>query len=158
MGKILEDQRDPNSLGYFKEALGLYERIGGKIEAANIALDIGFVYLRTSRRDLGQAEQWTQRSLDSRSADDRAGQAACLAQLGSIAVERFGEGIGNPHPDVAAKAWQYLNDALVFYQQALPLTPADNPQNLRVVHQGLGRIYALRGDIDQSMMHDQQAL
>ena len=161
LGKILKDQKSPDSLDHFQHALDLYKRIGGKIEAANIALDIGDVYLDTpGRRDLDQAQEWTQRSLDSRSPDDRAGQAACLSQLGDVASRRFRVCMdwAKRWGDDPATCLAHLNTALTCYLQALPLVPADNPQNLAVVHGRLGRAYSAIQQPQQALQHFQEAL
>jgi hypothetical protein len=161
LGKILKDQRSPDSLDYFQRALELFDRIGGQVEAANIALDIGAVYLDTpGRRDLAQAQAWTERSLDSRSADDRFGQAASLSQLGDVAWRRYRLALdwADRWGGDQAESQAYLDAALTYYLQALPLTPPDNPQALAVLHHRLGRAYQELQQPEQALSQVHEAL
>ena len=157
LGHILNAQGDPDCLQYYQEALALYERIGGRQEEANLAISLGNTYLRVSGlRDLGQAEQWFQRSLRLRAGSDQFGQARGLAQLGAVALERFDEAraAGEAEPVLL----EHLNAALGYYQQALGLTPAGDHKSRAVAENQLGSIYHRAGDTGQALRHYQQSL
>jgi hypothetical protein len=55
LGHILSRQGGPGRLPYFQEALGLYERIGGRQEQANLANSNAYLTV-PGLGDLGQAE------------------------------------------------------------------------------------------------------
>jgi tetratricopeptide (TPR) repeat protein len=156
LGHILSDQVDPGCLPYFQEALGLFERIGGRQEEAKLAGSLGTVYLLPGPRDLGQAEHWFQHSLSLRAGSDQLGQAVSLAQLGSVALLRFEDAAaaGEAVPVLV----EHLNAALGYYQQALGLTPAADHQQRAAIENQLGRIHTWAGDTGQALRHYQQGL
>jgi tetratricopeptide (TPR) repeat protein len=157
LGHILNVQGDPGCLPYYQEALGLYERIGGRQEEANLTHSLGNAYLEVpGLRDLDQAEQWFQRSLRLSAGSDRLGQAASLGQLGAVAVGRFED--ARAAGEAGPVLLEHLNAALRYCQQALSLTPADDHQSRATVENQLGVVYARAGDVGQALRHFQQSL
>jgi tetratricopeptide (TPR) repeat protein len=157
LAQVLRHQADPDCLPYYQEALGLFERIGGRQEEANLAHSLGNAYLSVSGlRNLDQAEHWFQHSLRLSADSDQLGQAATLAQLGHVALARFEDAraAGEAVPVVL----EHLNVALGFYQQALGLTPADDHQTRAIIENQLGAVYAQAGDTGRALRHYQQAL
>jgi tetratricopeptide (TPR) repeat protein len=157
LGHVLRVQGDPACLQHLQEALGLYERIGGRSEEAKVAISLGNTYLRVAGlRDLDQAEHWFQRSLSLRPGSDQLGQAASLAQLGAVAVERFEDAlsVGDAEPMLL----EHLNAALGYYEQALGLTPDGDHQRHAAIEHQLGTIQRRAGDTGQALRHYQQSL
>jgi tetratricopeptide (TPR) repeat protein len=157
LGHILRGQADHGCLPYYREALGLFERIGGRQEEANLAISLGNTYLEVpGLQDLGQAEHWYQRSLRLRPGSDQLGQARCLSSLGAVALKRFDDAraAGEAQPVLL----EHLNAALGYYQQALGLAPADDHESRAIREYQLGGIYDRAGDTGQALRHYQQAL
>jgi tetratricopeptide (TPR) repeat protein len=157
LGRILREQADLGCLPYYQEALGLFQRIGGRHEEANLATSLGNTYLRVpGLRDLEQAEHWFQHSLRLRADSDQSGQAVILAQLGAVSLERFND--ARAAGDVEPVLVEHLNAALSYYQQALGLAPADDHQARASRENQLGTIYYWAGDTGQALRHYQQSL
>ncbi len=157
LGHILREQGNPGCLPPFQEALELYQRIGDHFAEANLAVSLGTAYLSVpDLRDLDQAEQWYRHSLRLRDDGDRIGRAACLGQLGAVALERFEDAraAGQPEPVLL----EHLNGALRGYQQALDLTPADDHDVRAVCENQLGNVYDSIGDSRRALRHYQQAI
>jgi tetratricopeptide (TPR) repeat protein len=83
-------------------------------------------------------------------------RAIRIAQLGHVAQERFraARAAGQPGETLL----YHLNAALKAYQQALDLTPTDNPSELGDRHGQLGTLYADAGHTDTALHHYQQAI
>jgi tetratricopeptide (TPR) repeat protein len=156
LGDILYNQADPGCLPHFQEALGLYERIGGRQEEANLAISLGNAYMTPGLRDVGQAEYWYQHSLSLRPASDRIGHAACHSQLGMIALARFDEALAAGEAEPVLR--EYLNAALRSYQRAHELDRPDDHEVQAITENQLGVIYSRTGDTAQALRHYQQAL
>jgi tetratricopeptide (TPR) repeat protein len=157
LGQILSIQADPGCLPRYQEALGLYQRIGGRQEEAKLANSLGNVYLEVpGLRDLDQAEKWYRRSLSLRADSDQLGQARSLGQLGMVAVGRFDD--AKAAGEAERVLLEHLNAALSYYQQALVLTGARDYETRAAVEHQLGAIYDRVGDVDQALRHYQQSL
>jgi tetratricopeptide (TPR) repeat protein len=157
LAQVLRHQGDPGCLPYYQEALGLFERIGGRQEEAELAINLANTYMEVpGLRDLDQAEHWSQRSLSLRTGTDQLGQAKGLSQLGSVALERFEDAraAGRGAPVLL----DHLNAALGYYQQALGLTPVGDHERRAIAENQLGVIHARAGDTGQALRHFQQAL
>jgi tetratricopeptide (TPR) repeat protein len=157
LGYTLSSQDDPGCLPYYREALGLYERIGGRQEAANLAGSLGNAYLDVpGLRDLGQAEQWYRRSLGLRDESDDLGRAKCVSSLGAVALKRFddAQAAGEAGPVLQ----EYFEAALGHYQQALDLVPAGDHQARAIRENQLGTLYSRVGDTGQALRHYQQSI
>jgi tetratricopeptide (TPR) repeat protein len=157
LGHILRYQGDPGCLPYYQEALGLVERIGGGQDEAMLAVSLGNTYVQIPElRDLDQAEHWYQHSLGLRADDDKLGQAACLGQLGMVALERFNDAQAAGEADPVLL--EHLSAALGYYQQSLGLTPSGDHQSRAAIEIQLGNIYAKAGDTGRALRHYQQSL
>jgi hypothetical protein len=157
LGHILREQGDPSCLPQYQEALGLFERIGGRQEEANLAGSLGNACLEVpGLRDLDQAEHWFQRSLRPRPDSDRLGRARCLSSLGRVALARFDDAraAGKAEPVLL----EHLNAALGYYQQALGLTPAGDHHSRAIREGQLGAVYRRAGDVGQALRHHQLSL
>jgi tetratricopeptide (TPR) repeat protein len=157
LGQILRYQDDPGCLPYYREALGLYERIGGSREEAELAINLTNTYLQVPRlRDLDQAEHWSQHSLSLRAGTDHLGRAKSLELIGGVALGRFNDAqaAGEAEPVLL----EHLNAALSYYQQALSLTPVGDHEARAVRENQLGIIYDRAGDTRQALRHYQQSL
>jgi tetratricopeptide (TPR) repeat protein len=156
LGYILRHQGDPGCLPYYQESFGLFERIGGRQDQAKLAHSLGNAYLEVpGLRDLGQAEHWYQRSLRLSIGSDQLGQAATLAQLGSVALERSEDAWTAGE---AAVLQEHLSAAHGYYQQSLALIPADDHQTRAAIENQLGLIYRRAGDTGQALRHFQQSI
>jgi len=157
LAQVLRHQSDPDCLPYYQEALGLFERIGGRQEEANLAHSLGNAYLGVSGlRNLDQAEHWFQHSLRLSADSDQLGQAATLAQLGAVTLARFED--ARAAGEAAPVLLEHLDAALGYYQQALGLTPADDHERRAIYEHQLGAVYAQAGDTGPALRHYQQAL
>jgi hypothetical protein len=157
LGHVLRQQQDVASLTCYQEALGLFRRIGGRIEAANIALALGHSYLNTPGiEDVDRAQSWYQFSLENRPLDDEQGRAGSIAGLAAVLLRRFNQSIetGAAH----SVSLGYLNAAQQGYQLALALTPPDNAEALATAHSALGRLASIGMDDARARYHFQLAI
>jgi tetratricopeptide (TPR) repeat protein len=157
LGQILRHQGEPGCLPYYHEALGLYERIGGSHEEAELAINLGNACMAVpGLRDLDQAEHWFRHALSLRTDSDWLGQAKSFAQLGAVALGRFDD--AHAAGEAQAVLLKHLNAALRSYQQDLDLTPADDHEGRSVTEHQLGIIFMRAGDTRQALRHFQQSL
>lgn len=157
LGQILNTQADPDCLMHYQEALGLYQRIGGRIEEAELAINLGNVYLgMPGLRDLDQAEHWFQHSLRLRASSDQLGRAKSFGQLGAAALERFQ--VAWAEGEKAQVLREHLNTALGNCQQALSLIPSGDHEARAITEHQMGVIYFWAADTGQAMRHYQQSI
>ena len=157
LGEIQREREQSECVPTYQEALGLMERIGDRAGAAICAFNLGHAYIGIPAiRDLGQVEQWYRRSLELRDERDRQGRGQCLAQLGSVALERFDEARAARKPK--EELLRHLNDALRSYQQALDMFPRDAVDDLAVTHNQLGNTYSSVGDLDRALPHYRESI
>jgi hypothetical protein len=146
LGQIQREQGAPACVASYQESHELALRIGDHAVAASCAFNLGNAYLGNkvlALRDLTQAEQWYQRSLELRTEQDRLGRGRVQGQLGKVAYERYKEAQQAKQPGEVLV--QHLNAAQQFYQQMLDLTPSDAMDSLAVAHNMLGTIYSEAG-------------
>jgi len=152
LGDIQRELKQAECVELYEESLTLRERLGGRVGANTCAFNIGNAYMDIpTLRDLNQAEQWYQRSLELHDAHDRPGQARCLVQLGVVAFERSIEAV------TAKELLQHTNNALHRYQQALDMLPPDAVGDLAVLHDQLGTILVI-SDFDRASLHYREAI
>ncbi|MGB0385079.1 MAG: hypothetical protein ACPGWR_09670 [Ardenticatenaceae bacterium] len=172
LGVIQRELGQPTCATAYEEQFKLNKRIGDQAGAAIAAFNLGHAYREgvPALHDLAQAQQWYQRSYDLRAKEDHQGRAQCLGQLGFVAYERFrakvnfGEEARDTHQPAAGDSFapltatQHLNAALNYYQQTLPLLPANAAPDLAVTHHALGAIYYEAGDLDRAWPHYREAI
>jgi tetratricopeptide (TPR) repeat protein len=157
LGHILLHQQDPGCLPHYQEAMALAQRVEDKAGESAIATSLGNAYLYVpGLRDLDQAQRWHQRSLDLEPEHNRVGRAKSLGQLAAVAYQRFREARAGHEPGTALLG--HLNAALHGYQQALALLPADDAEDLAVVHNQIGVLYDQARDTRQALHHYQQSI
>ncbi|NJL28228.1 MAG: tetratricopeptide repeat protein [Thermoanaerobaculia bacterium] len=157
MGDIRRELGREDCVAPYEEALELSESIGERSGAAVCAFNLGHAYKDlTALRDLRQAEHWYRRGLELTDERDRMGRGGCLAQLGSVAFERFKEARERKHPE--DELLRHLNEAVSFYHQALEHFPADAVDELAVAHNQLGEIYRTAADTDRAVVHYRDAI
>ena len=108
-----------------------------------------------SVRDLDEGECWYKRHLALKAESDRLGRAQCLAQLGSVAYERFRDARNASRPE--AELLHRLSAALKLYLEALDLIPADAVNELAAVHTQLD-IYNDSGNLEKSLTHFRKSI
>ncbi len=157
LGEILREQGKPECVAAYQEAAELLHRIGDRSAEAVTAFNLGHAYMQLpGLRDLAQAERWYRRDLELEDQRDQLGRAKCLGQLGYVAWERFKEARAANQPE--AELERHLNNAAAFYLQALDLTSPDAVDSLAVVHNALGGIYYIAGDLDRALWHAREAI
>ncbi|MHC4620438.1 MAG: tetratricopeptide repeat protein [Planctomycetota bacterium] len=157
LGQIQRGRGEAVCVESYKEALELAEGICEQAGTAICAFNLGHAYVGIGDiRDLDKAEEWYRRSLELRDEGDRLGKAHCLAELGSVAYERFDEArdAGRSKEEVL----RHLNEALRQYQRALEMLPADAVDGLAVVQMQLGNIYGDAGDVNRALEHYREAI
>jgi len=157
LGHIQRKCQQPDCVKAYEEALNLAEKIGDQAEAAICAFNLGHAYnYLPTIRNLEQAEHWYQRSLELTSENDRQGRGGCLAQLGSVAHERFKEAhTANQSEEILL---QHVNEAVKYYQDALELLPDNAVNDLAATHNNLGTIYREVGDLEPALFHYREAI
>ncbi|HEV3294709.1 MAG TPA: tetratricopeptide repeat protein, partial [Streptosporangiaceae bacterium] len=157
LGTVLRHQQDSGCLPHYQEALALAQRIADRVIEAEYALGLGNVYMLVpGLGDLDQAEQWYQRSLRLRTADDRFGRARSHGQLGAVALYRFDDARTAGQPEEVLL--EHLNAALRHYQQTVDLFDVGDHANQAVAELQLGVIYQRAGDTGRALRHYQQAI
>ena len=157
LGQILRHQKHAGCLPYYQESLDLYERVGGRHEEAELAINLGNAFMEVpGLRDLDQAEHWSRHSLSLRTDSDQLGRAKSLAQLGRVALERFEDALAADEAQLMLL--KHLNAALRSYQQSLDLTSADDHESRGNRENQLGIIFGRAGDTGQALRHFQQSI
>jgi tetratricopeptide (TPR) repeat protein len=157
LAQILRLQGDPACLPHYEEALSLAEHIQDTAVECALANSLGNAYARVpGLRDLDQAQRWYQHSLDLEPEHNKVGRAKSLGLLANVAYERFLEArAARQHETVLLG---HVNAAMDGYQQALRLFPADDAEDLAILHNQLGNIYSEAGDTRRALHHYQQAI
>lgn len=136
----------------YAESLELSERIGEKAGTATCAYNLGHAYLTLpALRNLDQAEGWYRRSLELRDERDRLSRGQCIRELGTVALERFGE--ARDKSKAKDDILVYLNQALGHYNEALDLLPSNAVNDLAVTHNQIGCVYDEAGQLDRALHH-----
>jgi tetratricopeptide (TPR) repeat protein len=157
VGQIQRELGQPECAGSYRESYELALRVGDHHTAATAAYNLGRAYKDLSEiRDLAEAEQWCQRSLELSPQVDRLARASCLNMLGSVAYGRFKDARDAGRP--AVELDEHLQLALDLCSQALELTPENAINDLAVAHGQLGNIYAAAGDLDEALAHFRQSI
>jgi len=157
LGHIQREQGHPKCAVAYEEAIPLLQRIGDQAAEAILAFNLGHAYCEIpALRDLAQAEQWYQRSLELTAEEDIYQRGKGLGQLGFVAYERFEEARDAQQP--AAVQLEHLNAALTYYRQSLSLLPANAVNDLAVAHNQLGLIYNDAGDLERALPHYRDAI
>jgi tetratricopeptide (TPR) repeat protein len=154
LGQIQRERGGAECVAAYRESFDLFQRIGDSPGAAAGAFNLGNAY--TGLHDLTEAERWHRSGLELRAEGDRMGRAACLGELGHVALERFAEGRRAKQSE--AVLLRHLNDALGFYHQALAMTPPDATGQLAVIHNQLGVIYGDTGELDRALDHYRESI
>jgi tetratricopeptide (TPR) repeat protein len=157
LAELLREQRQPDCIPAYTEALELLGRIGDQQAEAIAASNLGLAYLDIpGLRDLDNAEYWIQRALDRLDPADNIRRARSTGELGGVYRERFHDAraAGRPQDELLS----YINAALAAYNQTLDLFPADAVSDLAVTHNQLGHIYDEVGHVDAAMSHYRDAV
>lgn len=159
LGHIQREMGLADCVKSFKEAVALEQHIEDRALEAIAAFNLGHAYLTISAiRDLNQAEQWYQRSLELHLKEDNVGRGRCLRARGLVQFERFREARAAKKMEDAAR---YLAEAAEYSEQALGLFPAGAVDDLAVTHNHLGAIYTEYTDaklFERGMAHYDQAI
>jgi tetratricopeptide (TPR) repeat protein len=157
LGEIQREQGDAACVDSYQESYELALRIGDQPVAAICAFNLGRFYTETpASRDLAQAEQWYQRSLELRAEGDQLGRGRVQGQLGLVARERFKEARQAGEPE--AVLLEHLNAALQAYQQKQQLDPPDAVDERAITHNQLGNIYHEAGQTEQAVAHYRESI
>jgi hypothetical protein len=157
LGRILEDQGDPDCRHHYQEALGLAQRIQDGLAESNLAGQLANTYRNLpGLSDLDEAERWYRHGLSRRPEQDRTGRALILWGLGMVSYQRFRE--ARAAHEAQPVLLEHLDAAMHAYQQALDLIPAGDVGNLAGIHNQVGLLYYEAGDSRQALHHYQQSL
>ncbi len=157
LGQIQREMGRPECVDAYRESLDIALRIEDRSLAASSAFNLGNAYKDLPPlRDLDGAERQYRKCLDLAPGEDRFTRASGLAQLGSVAYERFKDARAakKPRPEFD----RHLRDALHLYLEALEMTPRDAVGQLAIAHNQLGLVYRDAGDFDRAMQHGIQSL
>ena len=157
LSRFQMEQGSPSCVDGLCEALSLAERIGDSPAEAACALNLGHAYLTLDGiRDLALAEGWYRRSSGLLAREDHIGRAECLAQLGSVAYERFlnAQEAGRPPEE----CFGHLSDAERAQKQALQMFPPDAVRERAAANGQLGNIYGSAGQTDAALYHYRESI
>jgi tetratricopeptide (TPR) repeat protein len=157
LGQIQREQGDAACVASYQESYELALRIGDQPLAAICSFNLGHTYKDLpALRDLAQAEQWYQRSLELRAEGDRLGRGRVQGQIGMVALNRFIEAQQAGEPEAVLR--EHWNAALHAYQQALDMLPPDEVDTRATFHNALGVIYDNAGQTEQAVAHFREAI
>ena len=157
LGDIQREQGDPTCATTFREALDLATANGDAKVQANCAFQLGNVFLGLAElRNLDEAERWYRMCHDLVIPNDKFVRGMCIANLGSIALERFRDARTAKRP--AEELASHLAEAARLYKQAFDVLPAIAVRERGIVHTALGVIYNDAGDIDRAHHHYRQSI
>ena len=157
LGHVQRELGQASCFSSYEEALALSERIGDRHEAAVCAFNLGHAYKDIpALLDLRQAQSWYERSLELLDGQDRKGQGLCLMQLGTVAYICFEEARAAERPGAELTSW--LQEAMARYHKALLLLPVESVADLGVVHNQLGMVYRMAGDLDNALTHYRKSI
>jgi len=151
------EQGSPTCAATYREALDMASASGNTVGQAIYAFNLGHAYKDIADlRNLDEAERWYRMSLDLHAADDRLGRGRCVGQLGLVAYERFEDArtAGRPTEELA----RHIAGAARLYEQALDMIPATAVTERGIIHNQLGNIYDVGGDIDRALHHYRQCI
>lgn len=159
MGETQREQGNIVCVESYQESYEIAQRIGAQNGAATCALNLGHTYMGIhipALRDLDQAEQWYQRSLEMRPKSDSLERGRVLGQLGHVARERLKDTYEAGEP--AAILQKHLNTALHFCQQKQELIPPDAIGEWAITHHQIGNTYYDAGQNEQAIAHYRKAI
>jgi hypothetical protein len=157
MPQIQRMQKSPVCLDAYREAWSIAEKIGDAQRASIYAYNVANALTEIDEiRDLAGAEQWSLRSMQLISQEDRAGRAQCLDQLGAIALARFfaEAAAGRKYEDCYA----HLARAEDYCKRAISTLPPSAIGDLALFSERLGVICANSGRIDEALTNYRQAI
>jgi tetratricopeptide (TPR) repeat protein len=145
LADILRERDDPECLGLDERALDVYTHIDDRLGMSIRLFNLGHVYKNVpALRDLDKSEESYRRALDLYPEYDRVSRRQCVAQLGSVRLQRVKDEIETlKRPDVITN---YLNTAIEYYEWVLGDTPPDDILGLADVHNQLGIAYQYDAD------------
>jgi tetratricopeptide (TPR) repeat protein len=156
-GNVLLMRDDPGCLPIYQEAIGLYQRIGERMEEAQDAGSLGNAYMIVPElQDFDRAEYWFRHSLSLRPDSDKVGRARNFRSLGRLATARFD--LAREAGEAESVLREHLNAALESFQQALELTPANDHEQQATAQSQLGAIYRRAGNTGRALRHYQQSI
>lgn len=133
------------------------EQIGEQAGASSCLLNLGNAYKNIPIiRDLAKSESCYRRSLDLTDESDSLGIGQCLAQLGILSWERSKEAHEAKKPIKEQR--NYLDSALQFCNQALENIPSNAFDSLVIIHNLLGTIYHVAGDLPNTLKNYQESI
>jgi tetratricopeptide (TPR) repeat protein len=157
LAPIQREQGSPTCAATFREALDLANASGDTVTQAACAFNLGRVYQDIADlRNLDEAERWYRKSLDLYAPDDRLGRGLCVGQLGQVAYARFRDARTAKRP--VEELLHHIAEAARLYEQALDMMPTTAVTERGTIHNQLGIIYRIAGDIDRALRHHQQCI
>lgn len=107
-------------------------------------------------RDLDAAERDNLKKLEFIPEEDQLSRSECLSELGLISCLRFIEGqkANKPGPE----HYRYFGKAFYFYETALSVTPSSALRGLSLIHNALGKLYAVVGRFEEAVNQFEEAI
>lgn len=145
LADILRERGDSECLDINQQALAVYESIEDRLGISIRLFNLGHVFKNLeSLRDLDKAEYYYSQSYASYPEHDSVSRAQCLAQLGSVALQRLKDELGGEQrPRLLT---EYFDVALARYEEVLAMTSHDDILELAEVHNQLGVVHQYISD------------
>ncbi|MGK7872005.1 MAG: CHAT domain-containing protein [Xenococcaceae cyanobacterium] len=142
----------------YQKALKLFKKIGYQPGAGSCAINLGDIYMSANfiPQDIDKAESWYQESLKLCDESDGESRAKSLARIANLAYERFRQAVADQQPEELLL--KYANECFNNYQQALNLCPEYAMHIIAPIHNGLGNIYLVLGQLNESLSHYRKSL
>ena len=107
-------------------------------------------------RDLDATERDNLKKLEFIPEEDQLSRSECLSELGLISYLRFIEGRKANKPGL--EHYRYFGKAFYFYETALSVTPSGALGDLSLIHNALGKLYAVVGRFEEAVNQFEEAI
>jgi len=134
---ILRERDDPECLGFNERALAVYTHIDDRVGVPIRLFNLGHIFKNIPiLRNLEKAEECYTKAYESYPEHDHVSRSQCVAQLGSVALQRLKDELGGQQrPEVLSS---HLDAALEYYETVLRGIAPDDILSLAEVHNQLG--------------------
>ncbi|MBW4692302.1 MAG: CHAT domain-containing protein [Lyngbya sp. HA4199-MV5] len=158
LGRIQSDQRNPNCIETFQEAMRLCKHVGNQNEEAALAYRLGIAYQDIPQLiNPNQAEFWHLYSLKLADSNNQKLRGLCFLCLGDVAYQRFLLAVKSASTEIELLE-NHLNSALKNYSDALKQLPSHDFKSIAKAYFMIGQIYRSGGRPEQALPYYQEAI
>ncbi|MBD1932046.1 MULTISPECIES: CHAT domain-containing protein [Cyanophyceae] len=156
IGVIFRSQNNPECVGYFEEAVSLYQKISNRTAEAVVAHNLAQAYKDISEiQNYTEAQEWLLKAFQLYGENDFLGKGKSAILFGKVCHERFEK--ARPFGEEKALLRE-LNLGIEFYHKALKSLPSNAVADLVEASIGLGDTYSDAVEFELALSYYQQAI